>query len=253
MKAHVAECRSCRLAYQTPRPPLEASIAYMDMRWQSGDTYVADIDHQRERSIRQLAYVRQLVTSQGRLLDFGAGAGAFVQQARDMGWDAEGAEHSPAAREKASSQHGVHLHESLPDGPFDVITLWDVIEHLRDPIGIVRVLSDQLNSGGWLFIETGNWECWDRLCDGDAWGLYLFDHQYYFSPNSLQQTLARTGLAEFHLLKEPRGYPHPLRSRATLRHPVTSIRQWWCYRQAMRQWPGHGNRSLLIAAAQKPL
>lgn len=88
MTAAVAECAACRLAYQTPRPSLEASLAYMEMRWRSQDTYVGDPEHQRARAAKQLELLALVAPAGARVLDFGAGIGTFARAARAAGWDA---------------------------------------------------------------------------------------------------------------------------------------------------------------------
>src|ERR1700720_4024976 len=101
MKVMVAECSECRIAYQTPQPALEASLAYMEMRWRSHDDYVANREQQRTRAQKQLALVGGIVAPGSRLLDFGAGTGTFVRVACEGGWDAVGVERSEVAMERA--------------------------------------------------------------------------------------------------------------------------------------------------------
>lgn len=231
MHAVVAECRPCRIAYQSHRPSLEASIAYMDWRWASGDTYVADPEAGMRRARLQLDLVRHC-RGPARLLDFGAGSGTFVRSALDAGYDATGVEHSPVARERARERFGVGLVEDAP-GPFDVVTLWDVIEHLRDPVGILTGLRSRMRPGGLLFVETGNWESWSRFVQGDRWGLFLFDHQYYFSPSSLAAVLRKAGFRGFRLLD-----------------PHHALRWWrparWVHRLTL-PW-----RTIMLACAEVP-
>ena len=199
MTVSVAECSSCRLAYQTPRPSPQATLAYMNMRWRSRDSYVADTASQRARAWFQLRLVQRIARG-GALLDFGAGAGAFVRIALDGGWQACGVERSASAVAAARNRYDVGLLTDLPAGPFDVITLWDVIEHLTEPAALLATLVSRLKPGGWLFIETGNWESRRRLCEGDRWKLFLFDHHFYFSPASLAAVLDQAGLTRFRLL-----------------------------------------------------
>jgi SAM-dependent methyltransferase len=251
MTATVAECGDCRLAYQTPQPAVEASSAYMDMRWRSQDAYVADREHQRSRARKQLALVSGIVAPASRILDFGAGSGAFVATAHERGWDAVGVERSPIAVERARRDHAVRLDPDLPepDASFDVVTLWDVVEHLRDPRGILESLRAQVRPGGWMFLETGNWESWNRLAAGDRWGLYLFDHQYYFSPASLERLLGQAGLVDFRLL--PADNCPPPAPPADGDGP-DAIERWRAYERGITLWPGHAAIDIMVAAARNP-
>ncbi len=247
----IAECPECRIAYQTPRPALEASLAYMEMRWRSHDDYVANSSQQRARAQKQLALVNGIVARGSRLLDFGAGTGAFVRVACESGWETVGVERSQVAVERARQENGVELHSELPtsEATLDVITLWDVIEHLRDPIRVVESLRAHLRPGGWMIFETGNWESWNRLAAADAWALYLFDHQYYFSPDSLEKVLDLAGLTNFKLL--PAGQcPSP--SPPQLGGDLNLTKHWLAYQRGLMLWPHHSAIDIMVAAARNP-
>ena len=112
----------------------------MNWRWGSSDQYVADEGAQLGRGREQLDLVRRQITGNVSILDFGAGVGSFVRVARDAGWDAVGVERSGVARRTAEEKYGVVLLENLPQRLFDVITLWDVVEHLRTPKDILAQL-----------------------------------------------------------------------------------------------------------------
>jgi SAM-dependent methyltransferase len=189
MFAMVAECADCRIAFQSPRPSVEASLAYMNWRWRSADAYVADPERQMKRARKQVAHVRKHLKRSGmnqpvRLADFGAGAGSFVRAALDQGWQATGIEQSDSAIARAREFYGVELRKDWAVDQYDVVTMWDVIEHLRDLEGTLRKIGEHLVDGGLLFIETGNFESWRRLAEADAWSLYLLDHQFYFTPTA---------------------------------------------------------------------
>lgn len=252
MTSIVAECGDCRLGYQTPRPALEASIAYMNMRWRSHDSYVADRAEQKARAQPQLAKLSRLVCPGSRVLDFGAGTGMFVREALDHGWEAIGVERSEIAVERAWRENSVQLHLDLNDvknAEFDAVTLWDVVEHLRDPIGVIRTLAGFLRSGGWMLFETGNWESWSRLAAGDSWALYLFDHQYYFSPESLRRTIERAGLVNAQLLAAAQITPPP---DPPVEADLAELARWRAYQRAMELWPDHAATDIMVLAAQKP-
>ncbi len=248
MKVMVAECPSCRLAYQTPRPSVEACQAYMDMRWNSSDSYVKDTEGQRQRAKRQMQYVNKLFAKTGKLLDFGAGIGTFVQIAAIQGWQATGIERSSSAITRAREENQVELCQEIPDAKYDVITLWDVMEHLHNPAETFMYLKKFLRPGGYLIMETVNWESWLRLALGDKWNLYLFDHHFYFSPPSLAELLARCGLHNFMLLNTK---PVPPVFRMLL-HIGLNRSAYSGYWQAKKLWPGHYAYNVMTAAAQLP-
>jgi SAM-dependent methyltransferase len=250
MRASVAECPTCRLAYQTPRPTPEASLAYMNWRWKSGDTYVSDKADQLRRANEQMRHVSAIAGAPSTLADFGAGAGSFVRAALDAGWDATGTETSSSARARAKEFYSVDLTEQFEKPKYRVVTLWDVIEHVRDPVGVLRHVRSHLEPGGWVFISTGNYESWQRLVAKRWWGLYLFDHQFYFTPHSLTKALRRSGFDEIQLIdcnrKRLRFDP-----KLMLR-PRTFAHTWLCYARSKLLWPQHGETEEMIMVAQNP-
>lgn len=247
MQVSVAECPACRLAFQTPRPSQAASLAYMNWRWSSSGRYVADGPDKRRSARRKLDGVRALLPNARRLLDFGAGSGVFVRVCRDEGIDAVGVEQSEEAIARARDTLGVTLIDGLPDERFDVITLWDVIEHLRDPVAVLAMLKPLLADGGALFMTTGNYENWRRIADGDRWGLYLFDHHFYFTPASLAAVARQAGWTRFRLVGGKHSVPPPGRC---LKRPAWGLRAWRAWRAARRTWPEHGDINIMLAVIE---
>lgn len=198
------------------------------------------------RAMKQIAHVRQLVDQPMSLMDFGAGSGSFVRAAIDQGWEATGVERSTAARERAKQFYGVELVERIDENQrFDVITMWDVVEHLRDPREVLSMLLGHLSPNGILFIETGNYENWQRVVERDKWGLYLFDHQFYFSPSSLQQVMQSAGFNGFRLLDCNHARPRVLKN---LLRPAKAARSWMEWMRAKSKWPEHGDMDVMIVA-----
>src|SRR5919112_2231454 len=134
-------CPTCGSGFFAP-PPL-------DTYWGEG---VLPSDRQdrlwTERS-RQWAPV--VGPGPGRVLDVGCGFGHFVRWAEDAGWDAWGYEPDQWSRDHAvcDSSQVVPTLADAP-GPFDVITMWDVLEHSEDPLAFVRELAGHLAPGGRL-------------------------------------------------------------------------------------------------------
>lgn len=250
MHAMVAECPDCRIAFQSPRPSPEASLAYMNWRWRSTDAYVDNRANQMQRAMRQIAYVKQFIDRPIRLVDFGAGSGSFVCAALDQGWDATGIEQSTSARARAKEFYDVELREELGEGRYDVATMWDVVEHLRDPQEVLAMVGKQLAGDGLIFIETGNFENWRRIVDKDRWGLYLFDHQFYFSPSSLNQVLRNAGYNGFCLLNCNRARPS-IHLKRFFRQPLQSVLAWLEWARAKAKWPEHGDINVMVAVGRR--
>lgn len=137
-----------------------------------------------------------------RVLDVGAAYGFFVAAARAAGLDAVGLEPVPACAAFAARELGVVLETGriedapLPPASFDVVTLFDVIEHLADPAAALRRIHGLLAPGGTVIVETGDLGgLLARVC-GSRW--YYYDppqHLTYFSLASLESLLVRSGFS----------------------------------------------------------
>ncbi len=95
----------------------------------------------------------------GDLLDVGAATGFFLDLAQNRGWRCVGVEPSAFAVREAASK-GLNVREGVieeldaPDGSFDVVTMWDVVEHVRDPRAALGAAHRLLRPGGVLAINT---------------------------------------------------------------------------------------------------
>ena len=157
-----------------------------------------------ERSLRRRMRWLAELAPKGRLLDVGAAYGFGLRAARAEGFDAMGVEISPEAADAARRRAGVpviagdFLEVDIP-GTFAVITMFDVLEHMRDPRACIARSRELLAPGGILAIETGDLASpWARLL-GTRW--YFLDppqHLSYFTAAGLaalvsEQHLAPTG------------------------------------------------------------
>jgi SAM-dependent methyltransferase len=134
-----------------------------------------------------------------RLLDVGAGSGAFVALARKLGWDAEGID--PDTTAVAAARHkGIPMSLGrLADlggrkSEFDVITLSHVIEHLHEPLHDLQRIRRLLVPGGRLWIATPNLLALGHRLFGHDWvGLDPPRHLVLFTPSSLERLLRDSG------------------------------------------------------------
>jgi 2-polyprenyl-3-methyl-5-hydroxy-6-metoxy-1,4-benzoquinol methylase len=198
----VYECKLCGLAWQYP--PLrtsEESKAYFSDQYQAAaeNTYF-DRTNRRKVAEMELDFICTISPAFGRLLDIGAGDGTFISAAADIGWQSIGLD--PARNTKFTyNQRGqgtavlVQELDSLARAQsFDVITMWDVIEHVERPLEILEFASGLLSDKGVLVLETGNYQSVDRIEGANAWWGYQADHRWYFSPATLLPMLKQMGL-----------------------------------------------------------
>ena len=205
--ARLVRCRRCGLVYQNPRPTLG------EMEQHYPPEYEPYTDHGSRRQPNPLlrrAYAHgvnkrcRFITKykkNGKLLDIGCAAGTFLLGMREQeGWQVEGVEPSPAVA-AAARRHKLKVHTGTleearyPDGAFDAVTMWDVLEHVHDPAATVAEIRRILKPGGILVVRVPNLASWDARLFGKTWaGLDAPRHLYVFSPQTLGRLLSDQGL-----------------------------------------------------------
>jgi SAM-dependent methyltransferase len=133
----------------------------------------------------------------GRLLDIGAGTGILVEHALKMGYDAVGVEPSRWLCEQARHR-GLPVHlGTFPStelgGPFEVITLIDVIEHVPDPIGLLRDMRAHMGDGSIGIIVTPDVKSLAARLLGQRWWHYRIAHIGYFDRSTLTRAIRSAG------------------------------------------------------------
>lgn len=152
----------------------------------------------------------------GRLLDVGAGSGAFLEMARARGWQADGVELSPELAARAATRSGARVVQGdfpsalLPEASYDVVTMWDVLEHTADPGTFLDRARMLLAPGGMLLVFTIDAASLFNVVADLAWRatlhrlvrplelLYDKRHNHYFTSRTLATLLGRHGLVVEH-------------------------------------------------------
>lgn len=173
---------------------------------------------------------------QGRYLDVGCGSGGTLGVARALGWRVAGIEvDADAAARARRFTDEIHVGDVLsapfaPEG-FDVVTVLHVLEHVPDPVRVMRRMLEWLAPGGLLIVEVPNAGGLGARLFGPAWsGLELPRHLSQFTPESLATVVERAGgriVWRWHQAK-PRHYLWSLSAalRDRERHAVARATEW---------------------------
>ena len=142
-----------------------------------------------------------LPVKEKKLLDIGAGAGIFAELAAKNNWFVTAVDNAIDI-DRFKNNHMVRAIkgkvEQLTKGElFDIVTLWDVIEHSTNPVELIHCAKQYIKNGGWIVIESGNYKSADRLAGGISHWIYQLDHRWYFSPESIELLLKSSGFSGF--------------------------------------------------------
>jgi SAM-dependent methyltransferase len=164
------ECRRCGLAHLDPMPCEREAQSYFEDSYFNGgvaggyDDYIADEALHRQNAHLRLKLLTELGTAPpGQLLDVGCAHGFFLDHARASGWTVRGVEVSPVAATNARTHFGLDVVPTLTDavgehpGEHDVVTFFQVLEHVASPLDALSQARACLRPDGLLVIET-----WDR-------------------------------------------------------------------------------------------
>lgn len=212
-------------------------------------------------------FLRQFVIGRsGRLLDMGCGLGFFLKALAPYGqWGAHGCEISPAAVQYARDTLGLQnvmvgrLQDvSFPEQSFDIVTMWDVLDHILHPDPLLTRCRELLKEDGILFIRTPNVfnqlsrARYKKAVRGMQTNLsYLMarDHLHHYSEGSIRKLLERNGFSRIELT-----HLHPIEGQSSSRHPVVRGLKNLCF-QAVRGLAvasrGHLNFDNLFVVARK--
>lgn len=196
--AQIVECVHCGYVYANPRLSEEQLLAAYAAVEDS--TYVQEREGRELTFRHHLQHMEEVVgRANGRsLLDVGAYIGVFVEVAAEAGWQVHGVEPSAWAVCEAQKR-GLPVIEGTQDAwelqgkQFDVVTLWDVIEHVDDPTAELQKAYDLLKPGGWAVVHTMDVASWAARLMGRRWPWLMDMHLHYFSQATLAQMMEKVG------------------------------------------------------------
>ena len=133
-----------------------------------------------------------------RILDIGCGDGHFLAVAKRKGWEVFGTEYTDEAV-AVSRAKGIEVHQgAIQDYPaeqFDVITSFEVLEHINDGREHVRKINSLLRDGGLFYFTTPNFNSFSRKWLGGKWNVIEYpEHLTYYTVKTVTQFVAGCGL-----------------------------------------------------------
>jgi len=200
-------CRGCGLMVTHPFPDSEQIHArYQDSFYSPEGERFSESAEQVSRFFRKrrASYLERMLGRKGSILDVGCGRGIMIYELHKRGWQVAGTQLSETAGSFIRKVFGIDCfvgeltHAPFRLHSFDIVTMWHVLEHLRDPLLYLGYCRRLLKPGGYLLIEVPNAGGWSARMTKAAWmGWDPLHHLHHFTPSTLSLALQKTGFTPF--------------------------------------------------------
>jgi 2-polyprenyl-3-methyl-5-hydroxy-6-metoxy-1,4-benzoquinol methylase len=200
----IETCVACGLGITSPLPSSSAIIGTNEEIYSVENrikAYLSRVDYFKKRYRRYLTNINRFQEG-GTLLDIGCNIGLFLTVAREAGFSVVGVELNRACAEYARNTFKIEVFSDVvekvgfPSNGFDVVTLFDVLEHVPDIETFLAEVRRILKPGGLLVVQSPNLHSlMASLTKGEWVWLSPPDHIYHFTPSSLSRLLESNGFA----------------------------------------------------------
>ena len=193
----IVKCKSCGLVYVNPRIGREEIVDGYAKADES--TYVKESKARSATFKRCMDEIERYHPKSGRILDIGCAAGLFLEVAKKRGWEVFGVEPNRWLAEWGGKNLGIKISSKpfeevgFKENFFDVVTLWDVLEHLADPKKALLESAKILKKDGYLVVNYPDIGSWLARLFGRKWWFILSVHLYYFTPTTIRRILEESG------------------------------------------------------------
>jgi trans-aconitate methyltransferase len=190
----IAWCSRCQLAHTSPRPSNPES--YYGLNYYGGRHGATEVLAQRRR-IRILRQATRDVR-RGNFIDIGCGDGTFLRTARQDGWTVAGTEVAAAPGHGSDFRVEHDLSDLADLKPVSAATLWHSLEHLPEPVAVLRQLGELMPAGAVVIVAVPNFSGLQARVGKRHW-LHLDPprHLAHFGPSALATTLHAAGFDPF--------------------------------------------------------
>ena len=201
LSGQIVRCDACALVFISPRPKPDLIVA--------GYSQAEDPQFVKQNGFRVRTFTRNLQSivrslrikpdRSLRVLDVGCAGGAFPKAAHDLGFSVIGVEPSQWMCKKGQEMFGLDLRpgvladHAFEPGSFDIVTLWDVIEHLTDPKSVLTQIRGLLKPTGHLIVNYPDFRSLTARMLGMKWPFWLDVHLLYFTRRTLGDMVSDLG------------------------------------------------------------
>jgi 2-polyprenyl-3-methyl-5-hydroxy-6-metoxy-1,4-benzoquinol methylase len=205
----IVKCNQCGLIYVNPRISVEANNKYYEFLLTEDhdflDKHFFETYSVHKKQIDRYIRIIKKTKFDGRILDIGCGNGFFLTRARESGFQVEGQEISSLFINYCRQNLDLTVYSgeldslNLEAGSYDVITMFDVIEHVYLPGKLLKECNRLLKPDGLLVVTTHDIGNFFAKLYGVKWHMiYPIGHVWYFTRVTLRSLLRKEGFREIY-------------------------------------------------------
>ena len=196
------KCNQCHFIYVNPTANDEYRDQFFSKKYESWTEVLLVPEQERVDKLKfiyGLDLIENNVEEKKKIVDIGAGSGLFLETAREKNWDVSGVEFNQKAVESIRSKDIEVFDQPLEDGIYEensvqVVTLWEVLEHINHPSIFLKQVWNILDDSGLLLICVPNINALvTRLLHEKARTFGGSSHVNFFSINTLTQIVEKIG------------------------------------------------------------
>lgn len=193
----LVKCKHCALVFINPR--LKSSLITKGYAQGSDEVFVSQAAARERTFFKALKSIEPCIPRKGTVLDIGTAGGSFLAAAKRRGWNVYGCELNTWMVNWGNKHYGLAIRQGTlfdqqyKSQSFDMVTLWDVIEHTPDPARVIRECNRILKKDSLLIINYPDIGSWIARLMGRKWLFLTSVHLYYFTRKTIKKLLEQEG------------------------------------------------------------
>ena len=193
----VVKCNKCSLEYINPR--LKSNEIVKGYSEGSDETFVSQANAREYTFFDSLKNIEKILPKKGKVLDVGTAGGSFLAAAKKRGWKVYGCEPNKWMAKWGKKNYGIEIKsgtlfdQGYKKDFFDLITLWDVIEHTTDPSKVLKKCNQILKNKGILVVNYPDIGSLIARLTKRKWPFLISVHLYYFTRSTMTSMLKKAG------------------------------------------------------------
>ncbi len=197
-KYKIQRCSKCGLVRTFGEMEASYEHYHRDEEYASLDNYFRNIFQKRYNIIVNCKFKIENSSKAGRVLDIGASTGVMLDIFKSNGWETWGVEPSEAGKilryKDIKILNTTFEKAKLPKNYFDVVIMNHTLEHVEDPIKVLKKIHQILKKGGIVYIDVPNFGSLSSHIAGRGWKfLHAYEHIHQFEPDTLKKCLQKAG------------------------------------------------------------